>query len=229
MATKNGERFLHEQIDSILGQLDEDDELVISDDHSSDQTVAIVESYRDPRIRLLKHSTAIGITRNFEAALESSRGDVIFFADQDDLWLPQKKMIMLDHLAKFDLVISDCLIVDETLRTAHRSFFSVNGSRKGLVKNLLKNSYMGCCMAFNRKLLLRALPFPDDIPMYDQWIGMIGELYFKVKFVHEPLVYYRRHGMTATSSGEASSLPFRKKLSGRYYIIKNIFLHKYAR
>lgn len=226
MATKNGASYVAAQIDSILLQLSADDELIISDDGSSDDTVQIIQSYQDKRIKLIRHNIPQGVTRNFEASLKASSGDFIFLADQDDVWLPSKVEVMRYHLKEHDLVISDCLVVDHSLRIKNRSFFTHNKSGKGLIRNILKNSYMGCCMAFNRRLLNRALPFPKDIPIHDFWIGLIGEMYFKVQFIPDVLVYHRRHASNASSTGGASVFSLPRKVANRYRIIKSLFLHK---
>jgi glycosyltransferase involved in cell wall biosynthesis len=226
MATKNGAAYIREQLDSILMQLDAGDELIISDDASTDETMAIVQSYTDSRIKLIQNLKPKGVTRNFEASLMASAGNYIFLSDQDDVWVPLKIKTMLHHLQQYDLVVSDCLVVDHTLKTKSTSFFTANKSGKGLLRNILKNSYMGCCMAFNRKLLMRALPFPHDIPIHDFWIGLIGEVHFNVKFLPEMLVYHRRHFSNTSSTGENSPLSFQQKLAGRYHIIKNLFLHR---
>jgi glycosyltransferase involved in cell wall biosynthesis len=226
MATRNGASYIAAQIDSILSQLSPTDELVISDDGSTDNTVPIIRAYHDKRIKLIQHSFTQGVARNFEASLMASSGDLIFLADQDDVWMPFKIEVMRRHLKDHDLVISDCIMVDHSLRVKSRSFFSKNRSGKGLIKNLLKNSYMGCCMAFNRKLLRRALPFPKDIPIHDFWIGLIGEMHFNVKFIPDVLVYHRRHSSNTSSTGENSILSLPQKVANRYRIIKSLFLHK---
>jgi glycosyltransferase involved in cell wall biosynthesis len=226
MATKNGASYIAAQIDSILSQLSPADELIISDDGSTDDTLQVIGSYRDKRIKLIQHGFAQGITRNFEASLMASSGDLIFLADQDDVWAPSKVEVMLRHLEHHDLVISDCVMVDHSLRVKNESFFTKNRSGKGLIRNLLKNSYMGCCMAFSRKLLRRALPFPKDIPIHDFWIGLIGEMHFDVKFIPDVLVYYRRHSANASSTGGISPFSLPRKVANRYRIIKSLFLHK---
>jgi glycosyltransferase involved in cell wall biosynthesis len=226
MATKDGARYLTEQLDSILPQLTPNDELIISDDASTDDTVSIIQSYNDHRIKLLRNQTPKGIPKNFEASLTASKGEFIFLTDQDDVWVSTKMKTMLTQLAQYDLVISDCVIVDDRLKIKTDSFFSWNNSGKGLIKNIFRNSYMGCCMAFSRALLDRALPFPKDIPMHDFWIGLIAELYFKVCFTPEILVYHRRHSTNASSTTDASSFNYSEKLTSRYKIIKNLFFHK---
>jgi len=227
MATKNGATFVRAQLESILPQLNSNDEIIISDDGSVDGTLEVIRSFQDPRIRILDSESGPGITKNFEASLMASRGQLIFLADQDDVWLPGKIKIMTTALEAYELVVSDCRIVDDTLRTQNDSFYYVNKSGQGLIRNLIKNSYMGCCMAFTRKLKDRALPFPTDLPVHDFWIGLIGEMYFKVLFLPDVLVLHRKHGANATTSGKSSNQSINQKLVNRYRIVKNLFLHKY--
>lgn len=227
MATKNGATFLREQLDSILKQLRPEDEIVISDDCSGDDTLTVIRTFQDSRIRLLENTSVKGIAKNFEASLNASRGDYIFLADQDDVWLPGKVDKMKLAMAEYDLVMSDCQLVDDSLRVQQRSFYQINKSGKGFLRNLLRNSYMGCCMAFTRELKNRALPFPSDIPMHDIWIGLIGEVYFKVYFMTEVLVLHRRHGLNASTSGQSSQHSINRKIAHRYRIVKNLFIRKY--
>jgi glycosyltransferase involved in cell wall biosynthesis len=226
MATKNGASYLREQVDSILQQLSPEDELIISDDFSTDSTLRIIESYHDHRIRLIQNPQTQGIIKNFEAALSASKGSFIFLADQDDVWKQDKVKVMLGYLMHHDLVISDCLITDFSLNLKNESFFKLNNSRSGLIRNILKNSYMGCCMAFNRNVLNKALPFPKDIPMHDYWIGLVGELNFKVRFIPEALVVHRRHSANASTTGSLSKQKLLVRFAARYKIIKHLFLRK---
>ena len=227
MATRNGAIFIREQLDSILPQLNQEDEIVISDDCSTDDTLTVIRSFQDPRIRLFESRSERGITRNFEASLKASKGEFIFLADQDDVWLPGKVKKMEKALKDYDLMMSDCQLVDDNLRVQRHSFYDLNKSGKGFFKNLIKNSYMGCCMAFNRRIRERALPFPSDIPMHDFWIGLIAEIYFSVYFMPEILVLHRRHDSNASTSGDPSQLTINQKLAHRYRIVKNLFIHKY--
>ena len=96
MATYNGAKYIKEQLDSIIPQLREDDELIVSDDASKDDTLKIVESYNDPRIKIF-HNENHGVAHNFENAMREATGDLIYFADQDDVWLPGK----LDKMEAF--------------------------------------------------------------------------------------------------------------------------------
>lgn len=228
MATKNGARFIQEQVDSILPQMDRNDELVISDDHSTDETVQILLAYKDPRIKIGRNEGALGIASNFENSLYRSKGEYIFLADQDDVWAPNKINCMMDHLQQHDLVISDCFIVDHHMRPQQDSFFRFNRSGKGIFKNILKNSYMGCCMAFRRGLLDMVIPFPINLPMHDQWIGLVGELYFRTSFIDKKLVYHRRHDHNASSTSQGSKHSVTYRISYRYSIVKNLIQRSYA-
>ena len=226
MASYNGEKYIREQIDSVLPQLGPADELIVSDDGSSDRTAAIVESYGDPRIRLL-HGSFHSPVFNFENALKAAQGDVIFLCDQDDIWKPDKVAVTLAALADHDCVVSDAAVVDAERRVLAPSFMEQRGSRPGQLANLIRNRYLGCCMAFNRKILDAALPFPKDIPMHDIWIGAVAERFGKPVFLHRVLMEYRRHGDNASPTAEKSPYTFRQKLAFRAVILKE--LHKRTR
>lgn len=223
IATYNGEAYIKAQIDSILCQLKLEDEIIISDDSSSDNTIAIIEAIEDKRIKIFKNQKFASHVYNFEHALKQSKGEYIFLSDQDDIWLPHKLQTMLKHLQRHDLVLSDANVVDEELNLLEESFFQLNHSRKGFAKNLYKNSYLGCCMGFNRKLLTKSLPFPRDINMHDWWIGMIAELYGSVYFCDEKLVLYRRHGQTLTLNDQKSTNSFMQKIGFRIMMVKGLF------
>ncbi|SFV59645.1 Alpha-L-Rha alpha-1,3-L-rhamnosyltransferase [hydrothermal vent metagenome] len=229
IATYNGEAYIEAQLESILIQLHEYDEVIISDDSSSDRTISIIEALDDKRILIFKNQTFASHVYNFEHALKCAKNEYIFLSDQDDIWLPNKREKMLEHLKENDLVLSDAKVVDEDLQILHQSFFAFNHSRKGMTKNLYKNSYLGCCMAFNRKILYQALPFPRDINMHDWWIGMIAELHGSVYFCDEKLILYRRHKQTLTLNDQHSSNSFFQKIGFRVMMIKGLFLSIFLR
>ncbi len=225
MATHNGEQYLRQQIDSILSQLDEDDELIISDDNSSDDTLSILYSYKDSRIIVLEPKKFGSPSKNFERALTYCHNTIIFLADQDDIWHINKISVMKTALEKNDLVVCDCKIVDENLSILHDSFFSRNHSKSGLIKNFIKNSFIGCCMAFRKSVLAKSLPFPEDIPSHDQWIGLIAERYFTVAFIPEVLVDHRRHFNNYSSTGGQSETSLSDKIKFRFHLAKELLEH----
>ena len=221
----NGQRFVIDQIESILLQLDPRDELIISDDNSTDASMELLEKYRsDRRVKVLKNEGPSGVVRNFENALQRSQGEYIFLADQDDVWHPEKIDKMLEALQECDLAVSDCIVVDEELATISDSFFQLNHSGKGLMRNLFKNSYIGCCMALKRKVLEKSIPFPANVPMHDMWLGLVAERFFKVYFMPEKLVYYRRHDSNASVLQSRSSLW--KRLEIRLKVLKDLYAIK---
>lgn len=219
MATYNGEKYIRTQIDSILTQLRNSDELIISDDTSSDNTIGIIKSIQDRRIKLLPNQTYRSPIFNFENALKHASGDVIFLADQDDIWHMGKVKIVTEALSKFDLVVSDCTVIDEKGKTLYESFYDINRSGHGFLKNLIHNSYLGCCMAFRKEVLEYSLPFPQKLPMHDWWLGLVGQLYFKTHFLQEKLVLYRRHGQNASPTSGKSENTIITKLSHRFRIL----------
>ena len=219
IATYNGAAFIKEQLDSILIQLNPGDEIIISDDGSDDETLNIIESYHDSRIFVYKNSFQ-NLILNFEFALSVANGDYIFLSDQDDIWLPNKVNVCLKSLITSDLVLTNCRLVDINLKTVNASFFEFNRSKKGIINNLIRNSYLGCCMAFRKEVLVKALPFPEKIPMHDIWISFVAECFFKTEFIEEPLSLYRRHGSNISVTGEKSPFTLMEKIIFRFQIVK---------
>jgi glycosyltransferase involved in cell wall biosynthesis len=203
MAAYNGARFIRTQIYSILSQLEPGDELVISDDSSTDNTVEIIKTINDPRINLLEGNSFKNPIFNFENALLHSSGDIIALSDQDDIWLSGKLELIRrkfnDKPSSVYLMVTDATVIDESGVLLHDSVF--NKFRRvgpGLAGNIWDNSYLGCCMAFSRELKEYALPFPKEIPMHDIWLGLVAEIFGKTEFVHVKTMQYRKHTESMT-------------------------------
>ena len=222
MTSYNGEKYIKKQIDSILSQLSKSDELIISDDSSTDDTVDIIKKIKDDRIFLLENNTFKSPVYNLENALNNANGDLIFLSDQDDIWIENKVDVMKQYLEVYDLVVSDCSIIDENEIELYNSFFYLRKTKPGFVKNLFKNSYLGCCMAFNNKILEKAVPFPSNIPMHDIWLGAVGEVFGKTYFCAEKLLKYRRHGDNVSPTTEKSRYSINQKIGFRLNILINI-------
>lgn len=226
IATYNGEKYIKEQLDSILLQLKSGDEVVISDDNSSDSTLDILQDFNDNRIKIFKNKGK-GLIQNFENAIMNSSGDYIFLSDQDDIWERNKiEVCMEDFENGYDLILSDCSIFDsESKVIIYDSFFEFNNSKMGVVNNIVRNSYIGCCMAFNSKVKSKVLPFAKNIPMHDSWIGIISELYFKVNFNKSKLIRYRKHSNNASHTGTGvSEYSLMKKTSFRFFLIYSLII-----
>ena len=194
MATYNGEKYIKEQIYSILKNLNDDDELIISDDGSTDNTLKIIKNYNDKRIKIFDGPRK-GVKQNFANAIKHASGEYIFLSDQDDIWEENKIKEVRKIFEKDNCIVvtHNALIVDKELNSSNKTFFEFRKSGNGKLKNIYKNTYIGCCMAFKSQLKDKILPIPNNIEMHDQWIGMLGEKYGKSIFLDKCLIKYRRH------------------------------------
>lgn len=193
MATYNGEKYIKEQIDTILVNLQENDELIISDDGSTDNTREIIKEFTDTRIRLIDGPKK-GVKKNFENAINACNGKYIFLCDQDDIWNEKKVETVLRAFSEgVKVVVHDCTLVNDEGKVIVASYFDYRSSKAGVLKNIWKNSYMGCCMAFDSDIKETILPIPEKIEMHDQWIGILGDRLGKNIFIRESLIKYRRH------------------------------------
>ena len=205
LATYNGEKYLREQIDSILNQLTREDELIISDDESNDNTIDIIKSYNDKRIKLFHHKKNFCrfayyyTTLNFQNALQKAKGDFIFLADQDDVWLPNKIEQMSNILKECDLVLSDCSIVDSKLDILVLSKFLLENVKIGICRNLYKSSYQGCCMGIRKDFVEKILPFPKNVA-HDLWLGITCNIIGKMQLLKEQTMLYRRHNNNVSAT-----------------------------
>lgn len=223
LASYNGGKYIREQIDSILAQLTDEDELVISDDGSTDDTLNIITSYHDSRIKLLHNQGEKGVNHNFENALKNTRGDIIFFSDQDDIWLPGKVQACTDALQTCDCVFHDAKVIDSKGEIVSDSFY-YNGIPSGnFWQNLYKTSYMGCRMAINRCTMQYVLPYPSKLYCYQEgWVASIIAIKSKVKFIPFKGILYRRHGGNVSCTTGQSPYSLSRKLLIRINLLVNI-------
>lgn len=207
LAYYDGGQYIEEQLASILTQLGPDDEVILSVDRAFDGSMDLLQSWeeKDPRI-FLTNGPAKGVVKNFEHAIMMCSGDLIFLSDQDDVWLPDKvaKVKSAFYDPEVMAILHDAKIVDQDLKEEEPSFFQLRHSDTGFLKNLWRNSYVGCCMAFRKELLCEILPIPDSIYMHDYWIGAVAEQVGKVELIREPLILYRRHGENVTQMHHGS-------------------------
>ena len=208
IASYNGCKYMKEQLISILSQLSCDDEIIVSDDGSCDGTLDIVSNMEDSRIKEVLNIEKHGVVPNFENAIKYASGDYIFLCDQDDLWVENKVKTCVEALQSVDLVVHNSLLMDGVGNVSDIDFFSLRKSTAGYWKNLYKNSFIGCCMAFRREILDYVLPFPEHILWHDMWIGLMVEKKGKTMFIEDKLLYYRRHDNNASATAEKSSFSF---------------------
>lgn len=205
MACYQGENYIKEQIDTILPQLNETDELIIIDDHSSDGTGQIVQELNDPRIRYVFNEKNLGVNRSFEKAIRMAKNEFIFMADQDDLWTEGRVESMLKQLREGKLLVSGNseAIDSKGMESDYDLGCLYKADSDCYQKNILriftgKAYYYGCAMAFDRKLRKVILPFPAYIESHDLWIAMAANM-LKSNYHLEEIVLKRRiHGKNAS-------------------------------
>lgn len=221
LAAYKGEKYIAEQLDSILPQLNDGDEIIVSDDYPQGETRAVVQKYQNLDKRILYiEGPGKGAVKNFENALNACSGDVVFLCDQDDVWLPGKVESVVSEIKNgAELVLHDAMVVDASLNVLYPSYFAVRGSNASFIRNLIRNSFVGCCTAFTRPVMLDALPFPEGTPMHDWLIALVAVVNGrKISLVSRPLIKWRRHGENV--SGGKTSL--RRKISWRIKMLLSL-------
>ena len=228
MAACNGERYLPEQLDSILKQLLPEDEIVVSCDPSTDGTMQVLEEYcrRDSRVRVVP-GPGKGIAGNFNNAIAHCTGNYIFISDQDDRWADNKRQRVVQAFGETgaDMVIHNGVHTDEAMEPVSQPFFQMYRIGDGKLRNLLKPRYSGCCMAFTRELAKTILPIPENMDAYDHWLGTVGEWAGKITYVEDVLLYHRLHGENVTPK-RSRSLGTILKARGKLLLARGKRLHR---
>jgi glycosyltransferase involved in cell wall biosynthesis len=219
MATYNGSRYVAEQLASIMPQLREGDEILVADDGSTDGTVSKIRSFGDA-VRIIATERVGGVVPNFERVILAATGDCIVLSDQDDVWLPGRLDLIRDSLEQVDLVVLNGQLTDESLHPGPESVFEAVGVRKGFIANLIKNSFVGSCMAFRSTLRDRVVPFPPGVPWHDWYIGLVACATGRIHHVHRTTMYYRRHAGNASPTGARSPNSLRRMFAMRVAVLR---------
>ncbi len=219
VAVYNGEKYIEAQLRSIIPQIGPEDEVLISDDAPWSATYEAIKPFlKDERVKYLE-GPGRGIDKNKEFLLRSCGGDVAFLCDQDDVWLPHKVEKCLEEInGGACCVLHYAFITDAELHKTGDTLFRSRKAAPGLIHNVIWNCYTGCCMALTRQAFQSALPFPESIPMHDQWLGLVAEKVGKVAFIDEPLLLWRRNPGSATGKGSGAV----QKLKWRVGILKSV-------
>lgn len=225
LCSYNGEKYIKEQIDSILSQSFKDIHLIVSDDASSDNTVSIVEEImrENPgKITLLQKNEGSGTgsaAKHFLSLLLDERFssyDYYMFSDQDDIWLKDKVLISLRSIKEMEerygldraiLLHSDCKIVDKNLKTISDSFFKyqkLSPKRKSFNELLIQNNVTGGAMIINKALYDLVKVMPSNLMMHDHWLALIAACFGNIGFISNPLYLYRQHGDNVLGAKRAS-------------------------
>ena len=233
MATYNGALFVAEQISSILCQLNYDDELIIVDDCSTDNTLEIINELNDVRVKLLCNKSNIGVNHSFSRAIMASSGDYVFLTDQDDVWLKGRVELMLNNLINSNvcLLTSNFSWIDEFGESTFVKFDGVSSTNsKNYFKNVFdiftgKTNYFGCAMVFSKSLVNYIVPIPSFVESHDLWIAKIGNLIFSQMHLDDTTFLKRIHDNNTTST--VSKRNFLFKLFSRFIFIISIFVIYY--
>ena len=202
MATYNGEKYLAEQLDSIINQTYHNWNLLIRDDNSTDRTLEIIQDYqkKDNRIKLLKDNKGnLGIVKNFEELLKNSESEFIMFSDQDDIWVENKLDMYLKMIEKIKnkgfMIHSDAILFDKNKSNILKdTFISKKAINKGLENVFFNYFVQGATILISKEIKNFILPFPKEVYLHDRYIHLISELFFERIFVNKALIYYRQHG-----------------------------------
>ncbi len=211
LATFNGERYIAEQINSILNQTYANWRLIIRDDGSKDRTVSIINDFKirypDKIIMIKDDRGNLGACRNFATLLERAEADYIMFCDQDDIWLPRKIETtyrkMSEMVKRYTdrlplLVYTDMKVVDKDLKVVADSYWKYQAfnpkSGKVLNRLLVSNVIIGCTVMLNKALRDLSIPFSNDALMHDWWAGLVSVAFGKNDYLEEATVLYRQHG-----------------------------------
>lgn len=199
MATYNGEKYLKQQLDSILQQTIAPKEIIIVDDGSTDHTVAIIKTYaHDDRIRLLINEKNIGYIKSFEKGMLNATCSLVALSDQDDIWLPHKLETLLLHMQGNIAVYSDSILIDEKGESLLKKMSDIKNqlTYDNCLMYAIGAWAPGHAMLFKKELIEKATPFPT-IVTHDFWLGFVASCYGGIRYVNEVLVQYRQHAHNA--------------------------------
>lgn len=174
IATYNGAKYIEAQLTSILNQLGDDDEVIVSDDSSTDNTIEVIRQFNDSRIKIYTGNMFKSPILNFEHAISKATGNFIFLSDQDDEWAPNKIATLLPMLDEKMMVASHFSFIDRHSNPIASEMR--NQPSKSFIRNFIKPTIPGCCMAFTAELKKKIIPFPMGISMHDWWITLIAGL-----------------------------------------------------
>lgn len=223
MPVYNGEKYIREQIDSILDMLGQQDELVISYDISTDATLDIISEYSkwDARIKVVQNTKPRGVWNNSNNAIKHARGKYILFSDQDDVWLDNKVDYMVGIMEETGaaMAMHDGYVCDAELRILPSSMFVRTIACNSGIRNFIKNSYTGCCMIVCTDILRMILKAPYMPDAGDQLVGIACGMFGKVVLVNNCFIKHRLHENNLTPKYKRS---LRVKLRARFGLLRNL-------
>lgn len=233
LASYNGEKYILQQVFSILEQLNEFGELIVVDDCSTDKTTDLLYSIKDNRVKVYVNRENLGHVKTFENAILKAQGDFIFLSDQDDIWIPGRLSMMLSELKSGEksVVATNFYLFDDNIELAtqnkKRLPSSCSRSKIALLIFLGVIPYFGCAMAFKRSVKGILLPFPSYVESHDLWLAFVGIFEGGISHVECESLYHRVHGSNLTPKRRRS---LAKVAKTRFYfllLLSCVFLRKY--
>jgi glycosyltransferase involved in cell wall biosynthesis len=234
MAAFNGEKYIQEQLDSILCQTHVDFELIVIDDCSTDTTWAILQEYKtkDARVHCYANNYNIGFKKNFEKTIALCKGEYIALADQDDIWTSDHLEVLYNSIKDNTLICSNSEFIDsESKKTGNkfRNNFNIQKTAKYNSKEyfylmILRNFVQGCTVLFKKSALLDAFPIPDEFVYHDQWIGLFASFFGKIIYLNHVTVYYRIH---ENNSSKTQRIPQRNLRRKNYFLLRYNIIHTF--
>jgi len=224
MATYNGEKYIAEQLESIINQTHPNIEIVITDDASADNTVSIIRDYQQKNnfIKLFINPVNSGVTKTFENSFKNSSGDFIAIADQDDIWELNKLEVLLHAIENEDAAYSNSALVDKDGKSMNKLFSSLMNLQSfysGAVF-LMGNCVPGHTIMMKADFTKKILPLPTEI-MFDRWISFCAASNNGIKYVDMPLVKYRQHESNTIGVGKSKNKKVKKTKSQKFNIKLN--------
>ena len=227
MATYNGEKYLREQVDSLLAQSYPTLEFIFVDDASSDSSLAILQEYasQDERIRLVTNPENQGLLATFETGIRAAKGEMIALSDQDDVWMPEKISLLAGAIGSHSMIYADSALTDAAgLVTGKFSDRNYLCDYPTGLHYVFGTKAMGHAMLFKREIINIALPFPDFVG-HDFILGFAAAALHGVSYFPATLVNYRQHSsntMGADLSKGKKNYNTRKERNAR--IVKRLSL-----
>jgi glycosyltransferase involved in cell wall biosynthesis len=223
LCTYNGEKYIRQQLNSILEQISEHDEIIINDDMSSDETIHIIESYTDRRIKLVVNDENVGFVKNFEKAMLRANGDIILLSDQDDIWTKNRLNIIIDTMDKtkknflignYIEIESKGTFIEKSLKK-HKILSKYNGyGAENLFRVLIgkRIPYFGCCMALKKQVVPYIAPFPKVTESHDVWIAIYANVKNDLLHIEDNILCRRIHDKNLSAKKRSLLLKLRSRL-----------------
>lgn len=225
----NGEKYLDQQIASILAELDGNDELIIYDDGSKDNSskICALVAESDSRVQFFREDQNIGLRSAINFLLARAKNELIVYVDQDDVWLKGRLRKIQKFFPQYDCVVVNAELCDSDLRLKKNTYFNLIGLTSNIFKMFLRCRVLGCCMVFKRSSLGSSFEIPYGC-WHDHFTIMWLMLRRKSIYYHKrPLVLYRRHENALSSAGSSNNISSRIPLIifNRVVLIVSMFRH----